>query len=391
MARGKKAAATLTPEEKLQQALVPVEEQPYEIPENWCYIPQQVICQLSNGEKMDDKQYPYLEVKYLRGNKDAEIVNSGKFIPAYSRVILVDGENSGEVFTVLEDGYMGSTFKALEISQAVLPEYLQYFISTKKELYRNNKKGSAIPHLNKDMFFTTAFPLAPLAEQQRIVDCVESIFAKLNEAKEKVQAVVDGFELRKSAILHKAFTGELTTQWRQEHGVGLESWNTAFYCDLGTSKLGKMLDKAKNTGIETPYLRNINVRWFSFDLSDIANMLATDEERESLSVKKGDLFICEGGEPGRCAIWKDDDSNLIFQKALHRFRPNEKVLSEFLCYNLYYMSLSDELEKYFTGTTIKHLTGKSLAQIQIKIPTICEQSEIIRNYICLFDYLFISS
>ena len=199
-------------------------EAPYELPEGWKWVQQNEVCKLTDGEKRTGTELPYLEVKYLRGKKEKDFVSTGKFIKAGTKVILVDGENSGEVFTVLEDGFMGSTFKALEISN-VNENYLQYFIHTKKDLYRNNKKGSAIPHLDKKLFFTMPFPLPPtLDEQQRIVNRIESMFAKLDEAKEKAQKVVDGFETRKAAILHKAFTGELTAKWRKENGVCDDSW-----------------------------------------------------------------------------------------------------------------------------------------------------------------------
>lgn len=189
---------------------------PYELPKGWKWIPQNEVCRLTDGEKISDVGYPYLEVKYLRGNKDKEIISSGKFVKAGTKVILVDGENSGEVFTVPEDGYMGSTFKSLSI-QDVDENYLQFFIATKKDFYRNNKKGSAIPHLDKKLFFTMPFPLPPtIEEQQRIVNRIESMFAKLDEAKEKAQNVVDSFETRKAAILHQAFTGNLTAKWRKE-------------------------------------------------------------------------------------------------------------------------------------------------------------------------------
>ena len=199
-------------------------EAPYELPEGWKWVQQNEVCKLTDGEKRTGTEFPYLEVKYLRGKKEKDFVSTGKFIKAGTKVILVDGENSGEVFTVLEDGFMGSTFKALEISN-VNENYLQYFIHTKKDLYRNNKKGSAIPHLDKKLFFTMPFPLPPtLDEQQRIVNRIESMFAKLDEAKEKAQSVVDGFETRKAAILHNAFTGELTAKWRKENGVSDDSW-----------------------------------------------------------------------------------------------------------------------------------------------------------------------
>ena len=94
--------------------------------------------------------------------------------------------------------------------------------------------------------------------------------------------MLDGFELRKAAILHKAFTGELTRRWRKENDISYESWKLTNYKELGDFRLGKMLDKEKNIGNPTLYLRNINVRWFDFDLSDLASMLATENEIEKL-------------------------------------------------------------------------------------------------------------
>ena len=225
MARAKKETA-LTPEERLQAALVPDWEWPYKLPENWCWTYQKAVCSLSTGEKRIGNDYPYWEVKCLRGITLPQIVSSGNFVPVFSKVILVDGENSGEVFTILTSGYMGSTFRMLQISAVVFPKYLELFILSNKDVYRNRKTGSAIPHLNKELFFSTPFPLPPLAEQQRIVDRIESLFAKLDEAKEKAQAVLDSFETRKAAILHKAFTGELTAKWREEHGVSIDNWKT---------------------------------------------------------------------------------------------------------------------------------------------------------------------
>ena len=348
--------------------------EPYKLPVGWKWCKQSEVCKLVDGEKIADKEYPYLEVKYLRGTKEKSFVTSGKLIKKGTKVILVDGENSGEVFAIHEDGYMGSTFKALSIEN-VDENYLQYFITTKKDLYRNNKKGSAIPHLNKDLFKNMPFPLPPtLAEQQRIVNRIESMFAKLDQAQEKAQSVLDSFETRKAAILHKAFNGQLRIDNEE---LKIEDWEEKSFSDLGTSNLGKMLDQNKNTGDEIRYLRNINVRWFDFDLSDLLTMRAKPEEIKKLSVKKGDLFICEGGEPGRCAVWKDENADLIFQKAIHRFRPNDGVSSDFVAYVLYYYNQIGKLSDYFTGTTIKHLTGQSLAKLPIKLPPLNYQLSIV--------------
>ena len=153
-----------------------------------------------------------------------------------------------------------------------------------------------------------------------------------------------------------------------------EGWEWARLGSIADTNLGKMLDAEKNKGVPRPYLRNINVRWGSFDLSDLLEMRIQDEEVERYSVRKGDLIVCEGGEPGRCAIWEDDDI-VFFQKALHRIRPY-LVLSEYLFIVISALSLSGLTEQYFTGTTIKHLTGQSLKALLIPIPTIHEQQDI---------------
>ena len=200
------------------------------------------------------------------------------------------------------------------------------------------------------------------------------MFAKLDQAQEKAKSVLDSFETRKAAILHKAFSGQLRIENEE---LKIEDWEKKSFSDLGIANLGKMLDANKNTGNEVRYLRNVNVRWFDFDLSDLLTMRAKPEEIKKLSVKKGDLFICEGGEPGRCAVWKDEDADFIFQKAIHRFRPNEGVSSEFVAYELYYLNQIGKLSDYFTGTTIKHLTGQSLAKVPIKLPPLNYQLSIV--------------
>ena len=155
------------------------EEIPFEIPENWCWCIQNDVCKLSDGEKVVGKEYPYLDVKYLRGTKEKTVVSSGKFVKAGTKIILVDGENSGEIFTTPEDGYMGSTFKALSFENSD-ENFVRFFIMSKKDLYKNNKTGSAIPHLNKQLFKTIPIPLPPLAEQKRIIKKIEQIFEQLD-------------------------------------------------------------------------------------------------------------------------------------------------------------------------------------------------------------------
>ncbi len=155
-----------------------------------------------------------------------------------------------------------------------------------------------------------------------------------------------------------------------------ESWKWVTIGNISDSSLGKMLDKKKVKGTPLHYLRNVNVRWESFDLSDLLEMPFKAEEIDRYSIKKGDLVICEGGEPGRCAIW-NDDKDIMYQKALHRLRPFHGVLNKYLLFVLMQYSNSGHLENYYTGSTIKHLTGESLSSLFVPIPPYNEQQKII--------------
>jgi type I restriction enzyme S subunit len=141
-----------------------------------------------------------------------------------------------------------------------------------------------------------------------------------------------------------------------------ETWDWTFLSEIAESRLGKMLDKKKNVGVPTRYLRNINVRWFGFDLNDLQEIKATIEDREKLSLRHGDVLVCEGGEPCRGAVWENNTEGLIYQKALHRIRLKGNIQSKWLVYNLRVDADNKRLDSLFTGTTIKHLTGKSIAK-----------------------------
>ena len=150
------------------------------LPENWEEIAMGEICKLYDGEKVSGPSLTYIDVKYLRGSKVGEFVTSGKYVPQGSTLILVDGENSGEVFTTPIDGYQGSTFKILGITEYLDKEYVLLLIKRSQKLLRENKVGSAIPHLNKKMFKELIVPVPPLAGQKRIVAIVNMLLYKLD-------------------------------------------------------------------------------------------------------------------------------------------------------------------------------------------------------------------
>ena len=146
------------------------------LPQGWTVSTMGNLCQLTNGEKQTGTPLTYLDVKYLRKKGVEEVVTSGKFVPADSTMILVDGENSGEIFTTPIEGYQGSTFKLLDISDEMYRPFVLYIIKSYQKQFRENKVGSAIPHLNKKLFREISVFVPPIVEQKRIVNAIDKLF-----------------------------------------------------------------------------------------------------------------------------------------------------------------------------------------------------------------------
>ncbi|MDZ7848664.1 MAG: restriction endonuclease subunit S [Owenweeksia sp.] len=162
----------------------------------------------------------------------------------------------------------------------------------------------------------------------------------------------------------------------------MKKWKVFSLGDISESCLGKMLDANKNRGEYKPYLSNKKVQWGRFDLQGLPKMRFEDTESERYGLKRGDLVICEGGEPGRCAIWEDQVPEMKIQKALHRLRVKDGFDNYFIYYRLLLASRLGQLKKYFIGSTIKHLTGVNLKRVEFKYPSYKEQvqiSSVLRN------------
>ena len=151
-----------------------------QLPKGWAVAPMQILCSLIDGNKQNGIERVNLDVKYLRGERDPKTLTFGKYIPANSFLILVDGENSGEVFRTPIEGYQGSTFKRLFINENMNTEYMLQVINLYRKLLRENKVGSAIPHLNKKLFKGIIVSIPPYKEQQRIVDAINKAFMSLD-------------------------------------------------------------------------------------------------------------------------------------------------------------------------------------------------------------------
>lgn len=249
---------------------------PFDIPESWIWMKLGDMCQLLDGVKRRGEKHPYLEAKYLRGKVDATILNEGKFVEKGTRLILVDGENSGEVFNSTQDGYMGSTFKVLFFSQVLSEEYVLYFLLFKRTAFRNNKTGAAIPHLNKELFFNMPFPIPPLAEQERIVAKIEELMPLVEEygkAEEQLTKLNAEFpdKLRKS-ILQQAVQGKLTERDPADEPASelIKRIKTEKEALMKSSKIKKEKPLPEITEDEKPF--DIPDTWEWVRLSDICNI-----------------------------------------------------------------------------------------------------------------------
>ena len=263
MARGKKKESP-TPEERLQAALVPESEQPYKVPGNWCWTQLGTYIDfatdyVANGSFASLKQ----NVAYYKEENYAILVKTQDFSNSFTEDLTYTDKRGydflkksvlyGGELILSNIGSIGKVFRVPHLNKpmTLAPNSIMikcyretdydllyyYFLSPfgTEQLY-SITTGTAVKKFNKTDLKAICLPLPPLSEQQRIVDRIESLFSKLDEAKQKAQEALDSFEIRKAAILHKAFTGELTAQWRKEHGVGMESWEKSRFDEVATIK-----------------------------------------------------------------------------------------------------------------------------------------------------------
>lgn len=400
MARAKKEAA-LTPEERLQAALVPDWEWPYKLPENWCWTRMQEIAQWGSGGTPSRKVSEYYNgdiywVKTGELNDDyifeteehitqeAISHSSAKIYPTDTVVIAMYGATIGKVGILGIPAATNQACACAIVKPSTDYKYLFYYAQSQKDDFIKKGKGGAQPNISQEIIKFHQFPLPPLAEQHRIVDRIESLFAKLDEAKEKAQAVVDSFETRKAAILHKAFTGELTAKWREEHGVGMESWKTRELAECFEIVSGIQKTPARSPKDNpVPYLTVANVYRGRIDLSDIRYFEVNSKEIEKLKLQDKDILIVEGNgsgnEIGRCAIWHNELPLCIHQNHIIRMRrKTADILPE---YALHYLNSeagkSIMRERSKTTAGLFNLSAGKIKTIPLPMASLDEQSEII--------------
>lgn len=250
------------------------------------------------------------------------------------------------------------------------PSFLFHWVQSSSFVDEMVRKatGASYPAVSDKIIFQSAIPLPPLDEQKRIA----AILDQADELRRKRKRAIDRLNQLGQAIFHEMF-GDIRAASKR--------FETRTFDDIADVRLGKMLDKSKSKGgTMRPYLRNANVRWFDFDLTDILEMEFLDHELDRFALKDGDLLICEGGEPGRCAVWRGEERTIYYQKALHRARVNtDIVLPEYVANWFYIAAQSGMLADSVTSATIAHLTGEKIKKLEIFLPPIVKQREFVER------------
>lgn len=218
-------------------------------------------------------------------------------------------------------------------------------------------------------------------EQAVLLLAMRGLLAAQNPTDEPAAVCLQRIQNNRKSEKRPAVAGQAKPRTNAEDGGASyelpAGWEWARIGEISQSRLGKMLDKAKNRGQAYPYLRNTNVQWGRFDIDDIKLIRLEDQELREYRVQPEDLLVCEGGEPGRCAVWVDQSREMYFQKALHRVRPEGGISSRFLALCLEADARSGWLSQFFTGATIKHFVGKELDRYVVPLPPVAEQSRIV--------------
>lgn len=396
----KKKQIELTIEEKLQNALVPKEEQPYKIPSNWCWIRLENIAEWGSGgtPSRKRKEYyngniPWIKTGELNNgyifNSEEKITelglknSSAKLYPINTVIIAMYGATIGKVGILSIEATTNQACACAIVYKNILFKYVFHYLIYQKEAFINKSKGGAQPNLSQEIIKKHEIPLPPIKEQQRIVNRIESLFAKLDRAKELIENTLAQFEQNKMAILHKAFTGELTAKWRKENNIDLSSWKDVIMQDIcekivcGKTPTGYI----SKTG-EIPYLKVYNIVDNKIDFNKTAQFIPNKIHKEKLKssiLKPNDIIMNIVGPPLRkIAIIPDNYPEWNMNQAIVRFRVKKDVMYKFIYYILIYPKTLDNIINKTKGVVGQaNISITQSRNIQIKLPTIEEQQEIV--------------
>lgn len=391
-----KKKTALTIEERLQQALVPAEEQPYEVPENWVWVRlgevNKYMSKSVNPISEPNKTFELYSVPSMADNYPEIIVGSDigsskqsvckgdvllcKINPRINRVWKVSQFTDNEL--------IASSEWIIIRNNHIDANYLMYCFQSKyfREFMLSNVSGvgGSLMRAQPKYVQTYPIPLPPLSEQQRIVERIEELFAKLDEAKERLQEVADSFAVRKAAILHKAFTGELTKQWRCENGVSDESWEEKTIGEICSSLKYGTSKKSSDDG-EVVVLRMGNLQNGEIDWSNLA-YTSDEEDIKKYLLKSGDVLFNRTNSPelvGKTSIYRGEMPAIYAGYLIKLDYEKNIVVGDYLNY---YLNSSKAKEYYMQvktdGVSQSNINAKKIGEFEIPLPTLSEQHEIVR-------------
>lgn len=396
-----KKKTALTIEERLQQALVPAEEQPYEVPENWVWVRLGAIAEIVTGGT-PSKKHP----EYYGGNfpfyKPSDL-DQGRLTYDASEYLSEEGKNISRIIpknstavccigSIGKCGYLMCEGTTNQQINSAIPKInslcLYYYLCTENFVQDLLSMASAttIAIVNKSKMESCAFPLPPLSEQQRIVERIEELFAKLDEAKERLQEVADSFAVRKAAILHKAFTGELTKQWRWENGVSDESWEEitwgSFIEKIEAGKNWNALGRPPKNG-EFGVVKVSAVTWGEFLEDESKTCTEESQWNEEKRISVGDFLFSRANTiqlVGNCVIVKDVKRKLMLSDKILRFSLSERVYDFFALWYTRTSSYRKQIESVASGNQdgMRNISQNNMKMIIFPLPTLPEQHEIVR-------------
>lgn len=384
----KKKQIELTIEEKLRNALVPKEEQLYKIPNNWCWTYFKDIFYIENGyafKKIDYKKegIPLVRisniengivnineciyVNKLEKNGEKYVIEKGDLLIALSGA--TTGKNG--VYYLDEIAYLNQRIGNIKIKnkEKVLNEYRNYYIALKNEDILNLAYGGAQPNISPKVIEFISIPLPPIKEQQRIVNRIESLFAKLDRAKELIENTLAQFEQNKMAILHKAFTGELTVKWRKENNINEKN----FFNKVKLKNVIKLIS-GRDVSVSLCNDKSIGIPYIlgASNIKDNKFFIERWIENPVVVSEKNDILLSVKGTIGKLYLQKEEKINISRQIMALR------ALNELNTHYLYYFLLRECKRLKFEGNgLIPGISRKDILDLNILLPTLEEQQEIV--------------
>lgn len=382
----KTKAADLSIEEKLEQALVAPGYEPYKIPDNWCWVSLDSLGRFGMGQTILSKDLIDNGIPVYSATEEDRIFgfiySNDNLIKLSTNDIVIPARGNSIGYVKLiskKEATCTQTTMFYKPINKEISKYIYYYMKSRKDdLFAYH--GNAIPQITINKVSKKAVALAPMIEQHRIVERIESLFSKLDEAKEKAQEVIDSFETRKAAILHKAFSGELTAKWREENGVGIESWES--------TKIGNMLTEIKYGTSEKsdysfdgiPVFRIPNIGDMTLIFDDVKKIQRQEcSENEYLS-ENDILIIRSNGSKelvGKCALVPKINFKCTYASFLIRLRMKDSISS---LYTVWYLTSEQARKQLFnkakSSAGIHNINSKEISDISIVVPSKPEQNII---------------